>query len=74
MSAEFYERQLEILERISGKLSCAGYQIECGKTSRAIINIGSEEETILCWALQSYKEELVKSISKESEKSACNIV
>lgn len=69
MSTEFYERQLEILERISGKLSCAGCHIECGKTGRAIINIGSEEETILCWALQSYKEELVKSISKESEKS-----
>lgn len=50
------EGKKNIIESLKRKLSIAGYHLECDERPNTIINIDSYEHTILCWALQEFKE------------------
>ena len=60
------EGKKNIIESLKRKLSIAGYHLECDERPNTIINIDCYEHTILCWALQEFKES--KQVPKKIEK------
>lgn len=54
ISEELRKTVSEICNQLSEKLDEAAIRLEIGSTGRTIINLNSEQHTILVWALREY--------------------
>ena len=59
MNPEHKKRVLAVCQRLSDKLDAAAVQLECERP-RTIINISSEEHTVLVWALREFWDKVDK--------------